>query len=80
MDNYGDYLLEYKTFMILKNYSPRTIKTYYQIVDYFLRYCRDQHPDSELSQDIARDYILWRYSKGLDWQTVIVIIPLSEVF
>jgi len=53
MDNYGDYLLEDKTFMILKNYSPRTIKTYYQIVDYFLRYCRDQHPDSELSQDIA---------------------------
>ena len=35
-----------------------------------MRYCRDQHPDSELSQDIARDYILWRYSKGLDWQTV----------
>ena len=70
MDNYGDYLLEYKTCMILKNYSPRTIKTYYQIVDYFLRCCRDQHPDSELTQDIARDYILWRYSKGLDWQTI----------
>lgn len=70
MKNYGDHLLEYKTFMILKNYSPRTVKTYYQIVDYFLRYCHEYHANKDMDQDIAREYILWRYNKGLDWQTI----------
>jgi len=40
------------------------------IVCYFLRYCRNQYPDSGTSQDNVKDYILWRHSKGLDWQTI----------
>ena len=67
---YDSHLLEYKNFMILKNFSPRTIKTYYQIVHYYLRYCHDHHPNEELTDDIAKEYILHRYALGLDWQTV----------
>ena len=70
MHTHDTYLLEYKNFMILKNYSPKTIKTYYLIVQYYLRYCREKHFDEELSDDIAKEYILYRYSLGLDWQTI----------
>ena len=63
-------MLEYKNFMILKNFSVKTIKTYHQIVHYYLRYCREKYPDQELSDDIAKEYLLHRYSQGLDWQTI----------
>ena len=46
-------LKEYKSFMILKNFSPRTIKTYYQIVHYFLEYCEDKYPDKELCDELV---------------------------
>lgn len=63
-------LEEYRTFMILKNYSVRTIKSYMYIMKYFLRYCEDVYPNQDLSQDIAREYILKRYAQGLDYQTI----------
>ncbi|MBL0109727.1 MAG: hypothetical protein IPP42_02215 [Saprospiraceae bacterium] len=37
---------------------------------YYLRYCHDHHPNEELTDDIAKEYILHRYALGLDWQTV----------
>lgn len=65
-----EYLKEYRNFMILKNFSTKTIKTYYQIVHYYLRYCQEKHPDLPLTDDIAKEYLLHRYAKGLDWQTI----------
>lgn len=63
-------LKEYKSFMILKNFSPRTIKTYYQIVHYFLEYCEDKYPDKELCDELVREFLLHRFERGLSWQTV----------
>lgn len=70
MNNREELLKEYKSFMTLKNFSPRTIVTYLQIVDYFLRYCNDKHPGVALSDDLVRSYLLMRYEHGLCWQTV----------
>lgn len=63
-------LKEYKSFMILKNFSPRTINTYYQIVHYFLNYCEKVYPDKELSYDLVREFLLHRFKSGLCWQAV----------
>lgn len=62
--------LEFEEFMILKNFSPRTIKTYGQIVSHFLLDYVKNHPDKALDDSIVRDYLLRRYKQGLDWQTV----------
>ncbi|MCO6461897.1 MAG: phage integrase N-terminal SAM-like domain-containing protein, partial [Saprospiraceae bacterium] len=56
--------------MILKNLSPRTIKTYGQIVRYFLKEYEEKYPGKELNDEIARSYLIGRYTQGLDWQTV----------
>ncbi len=53
-----------------KNFSPRTIKTYYQIVHYFLEYCENVFPDKEMCDDLVREYLLHRFEMKLDWQTV----------
>ncbi len=44
--------------MILKNFSSRTVKTYYQIVHYFRKYCESVLPDKEMCDDLAREYLL----------------------
>jgi len=61
---------EFEEFMILKNLSPRTIKTYGQSVRYFLKEYEEKYPGKELNDDIARSYLIGRYKQGLDWQTV----------
>ena len=70
MKSKNDLLKEYRSFMILKNFSSRTVKTYYQIVEYFLNYCEENFTDRELSDDLVREYLLHRFEKGLAWQTV----------
>ncbi|MBK7223980.1 MAG: phage integrase N-terminal SAM-like domain-containing protein [Saprospiraceae bacterium] len=53
-----------------KKFSPRTVKTYYQIVHYFLEYCESVFPDKEICDDLVREYLLHRFEMKLDWQTV----------
>ncbi|NOT35967.1 MAG: hypothetical protein HOP11_01195 [Saprospiraceae bacterium] len=65
-----DSLNEYRSFMILKNFSPRTVKTYYQIVHYFLVYCEEKFLDREMCDDLVREFLLYRFESGLCWQTV----------
>lgn len=61
---------EFEEFMILKNLSPRTIKTYGQIVHYFLQQYVEKYYPQPLNDDVARSYLISRYKGGLDWQTV----------
>lgn len=63
-------LKEYRDFMILKNFSPRTIKTYLQIVDYFLKFSDIHFPTDTMSDDMVRKYLVHRFEKGLAWQSV----------
>ncbi len=43
--------------MILKNFSSRTVKTYYQIVHYFRKYFERVFPDKEMCDDLGRKYL-----------------------
>ena len=61
---------EFEEFMILKNLSPRTIKTYGQILRYFLNDYQQNYAPKQLNDDVARAYLIRRYQQGLDWQTV----------
>jgi site-specific recombinase XerD len=63
-------LEDYRSFMVLKNFSPRTIKTYVSILDYFFRYCEKYFPEDELNDDLVRKYLLKRFDDGWSWQTV----------
>lgn len=69
--NYSESLLkEYKNFMVLKNFSPRTITTYLQIVKYFLNYFETNHPGIPLSDSLVQQYLLIRFDQGWSWQTI----------
>jgi integrase/recombinase XerD len=61
---------EFEEFMILKNLSPRTIKTYCQILRYFLNDYEQHYAPKPLNDDVARAYLIRRYQQGLDWHTV----------
>ena len=53
-----------------KKFSPRTVKTYYQIVHYFLEYCESVFPNKEMYDDLVRENLIHRFEMKLDWQTV----------
>jgi site-specific recombinase XerD len=65
-----EHIIEFGEFMILKNFSKRTIKTYMQIVRQFVGWFEKSYPDSLMSEDIVRKYLLYRFSQNKDWQTV----------
>jgi len=52
-----NWIEEYKSFMVLKNFSPRTIKTYCSIIEYFFRYCEKHFPELELNDDLFKKYL-----------------------
>ncbi|MBK8722319.1 MAG: phage integrase N-terminal SAM-like domain-containing protein [Saprospiraceae bacterium] len=62
---------EFRSFMTLKNFSKRTIKTYTQIVIQFVNWWKllEEEP-LNMSDDLVRRYLLQRFDNGLDWQTV----------
>jgi site-specific recombinase XerD len=67
----SDYhVVEFEEFMILKNFSKRTIKTYIQIVKQFINWWEKHHMNVPMSDDIVRKYLLFRFDAGKDWQTV----------
>lgn len=61
---------EFRDFMILKNFSKRTIITYCQIVAYFVHWWRNLPQPMPLSDDVVRKYLVHRFECGLAWQTV----------
>lgn len=70
MESSKDLLNTFRGYMILKNYSPRTIKTYMQIVDYFLRYCNESQRGILITDSLVQEYLLMRFERGCSWQTV----------
>jgi hypothetical protein len=61
---------EFHEFMVLKNFSSRTIKVYLQIVKQFIQWWQTHHPDKPLSDDIVRKYLLYHFDAGRVWQMV----------
>lgn len=67
----SDYhVVEFEEFMILKNFSKRTIKTYIQIVKQFVNWWEKHLKNVPMSDDVVRKYLLFRFDAGKDWQTV----------
>jgi integrase/recombinase XerD len=64
------HMVEFEEFMILKNFSKRTIKTYMQIVRQFVGWFEKNYTDSHMSENIVRKYLLYRFGQNKDWQTV----------
>jgi integrase/recombinase XerD len=64
------HMVEFEEFMILKNFSKRTIKTYMQIVRQFVGWFEKNYTDSHMSDNIVRKYLLYRFGQNKDWQTV----------
>ena len=60
----------FEDYLILRNFSTATQQMYLRTLKSFLRHCKRKHPRSELSQDLARDYIVLRLKKGLSWSTI----------
>lgn len=56
--------------MILRNFSKKTIKTYMQIVFQFTDWWIQHHDDQPMSDDVVRQYLLYRFEEGKAWQTV----------
>jgi integrase/recombinase XerD len=71
-ENVSDtHLEEFRGFMILKNFSKKTIKTYMQICYQFVNWWRSSEEDlGSMSSDVVRKYLLKRFDEGKDWQTV----------
>ncbi len=61
---------EFTDFMILKNFSQRTIKTYSQQVLQFIRWHVALPSSPLLSDDSVKQYLLYRFKAGMCWQTV----------
>jgi site-specific recombinase XerD len=62
---------EFREFMILKNYSSKTIKTYTQICYQFTNWWRSSPEDlGDMSSEVVRKYLIKRFETGKDWQTV----------
>lgn len=61
---------EFRDFMILKNFSKRTINTYANIVAYFILWWQNLPQPVPLSDDVVRKYLVFRFKSGKEWQTV----------
>ena len=64
------HLTAFEAHLVLKNYSKATLKAYGSSLQQFLKYRTKQGATGLFTQDDARAYILFRYSKGLKWQTI----------
>jgi len=60
----------FEEFMVLKNFSSRSVKTYNQIVRQFVAWWHDNHATLPMSDDVVRKYLLYRFDIGKAWQTV----------
>jgi len=63
-------LQEYKSYLLLKNYRPQTIKSYVFIIDKFLQYCISKKQLNNTVQDYAKAYLINRFETGKSWSTV----------
>jgi len=63
-------LSNYRDYLILKNYSQRTIETYYRFTSTFLDYCCDQKDPSLFFKDYSRKFLLSLKAKGYSWPTI----------
>lgn len=60
----------YKEHLRIQNYSPNTIKSYITGLRQFLEFKESQRIEGEINQEQARQFILFRYDQGAQWQSI----------
>lgn len=65
-----DQLKDYESYLVLSNFSTRTIKSYVTTLRRFLGYCADKFPELDISQDLAKQFLMERYQSGLSWSAI----------
>lgn len=63
-------LNSYEEFLILKNFSLATRKMYLRTLKSYLRFHNARFSNQKISQDTARQYILYRKKNGSSWPTI----------
>ncbi len=71
---------EFEEFMILKNHSKATIKTYNNALKAFLAYYCVNHESQPMTFNIARGYILEKHKSGFSWRTINIIYSAIRKF
>jgi len=70
MENYEKHLEALDGYLVLRNYSLATRKSYACALKQFFKYRSSQGISGPFSQDDARNYLLARYALGRKWQTI----------
>jgi integrase/recombinase XerD len=60
----------YKTYLVLRNYQPSTVKMYMRTLGIFLSFCNDRFGGHQPTQEYAQQYLLMRIEKGRAWSTI----------
>lgn len=63
-------VLNYRSFLRLRNFQPSTVTMYTRTLEIFLHYVDTHFKDEELSQDHAQHYLLMRLDQGKAWSTI----------
>lgn len=68
--NFLELQKEYRSYLILKNYRPQTIKSYTFIISHFLQFCRIHSSAQKTVLEYAKFYLLERFNEGKSWSSV----------
>ena len=63
-------LLDYRSYLRLRNFQPSTVVMYTRTLGIFLNYKERHFPGEEPSQEHAQHYLLMRVDKGKAWSTI----------
>jgi len=63
-------LQNYDDHMIMKNFSVATRKMYLRTLKRYLRFHKSKYGQRELSQESAKQFILYRKKSGRSWPTI----------
>ena len=70
MTRYQTHLKGLDDYLILKNYSMATRKSYGCALRQFFQYHQRHNWSFPYTQEMAKEYILHRYKEGKKWQTI----------
>ena len=64
------YLHEFKSYLVLKNYSPYTFESFCSSIANYFRFAVDHKGEFSTSQEYAKAYLLSRHYSGKSWSAV----------
>lgn len=70
MKDFQKHLAAFDSYLTLKNFSKATRSAYGCALRQFFIYRQQQGVVGDFEQEQARQYLLYRYSQGLKWQTI----------